>query len=107
MSYTVKDTHHNIVINLDTNEDVTGSLYLRTYVNGSNNIHSPQYPLVNGKFTVHMSDFQVGDVITKFEIYQDSNPRLWQTHEGVQILINGVNMDLPLTDNGTTAFMSI
>ena len=102
MSYTVKDTHHNIIINLDTNEDVTDDLKLRTYVNGSNTYHS-EYNFTNGKFVITMSDYTVGDVITKFEIYQDSNPYLWQTHEGVQILINGVNMDLPLTDNGTTA----
>lgn len=102
MSYPVNDTHHNIIINLDTNEDVTDDLKLRTYVNGSNNYHS-EYNFTNGKFVITMSDYTVGDVITKFEIYQDSSPYLWQTHEGVQILINGVNMDLPITDNGTTA----
>ena len=70
MSYTVKDTHHNIIINLDTNEDVTDDLELRTYVNGSNTVHT-SYPFSNGKFVITMSDYEVNDVITKFEIYQN------------------------------------
>ena len=102
MSYEVKDTHHNIIINLTTNDDVIGNLELHTYVNGSNNIYRT-YPYQNGKFTITMGDYTVGDIITKFEISQTGDPRLWQTHEGVQILLNGANINVPLQDNDTTA----
>lgn len=104
MSYEVKDTHHNIIINLTTNDDVIGNLELHTYVNGSNNIYRT-YPYQNGKFTITMGDYTVGDIITKFEVSQTGDPHLWETHEGVQVLINGANMNIPITpstgDNAT------
>lgn len=106
MSYEIKDTHHIIIIKLDTNDDVTGDLTLNTYVNGSNNVHTPQYVFSNGEFKIHASDYEVGDIITKFEITQTGRPYLWETHEGVQVLLNGVNMELPITGNGSNATFS-
>lgn len=91
MSYEIKNTHHDIIIHLNTNSQNKSNLYLRTYVNGSNNVHSPTYvwnDTIKG-FKINLKDFQVGDVITKIEIMQSGGTYLWDTHEGIQVLLNG------------------
>lgn len=99
MSYEIKDTHHTIIINLDTYTKATSGLKLRTYINGGNLYHR-QYDFSNGQFKIPLnSGYSVGDVITKFELYQIGSPRLWNTHEGVQILLNGVEVKAPITED--------
>ena len=99
MSYQVNNTHHKIIINLTTNTLATNTLKLRTYVNGNTTV-SHIYDLSNGKFTIPMTDYNVGDVITKFELAQTGVTRLWKTHEGVQIYVNGLEQsNIILTDN--------
>ena len=90
MTYTVTNTHQKIVITLDTESSAT--LSLKTYINDSTTAFDT-YTLTNGKFTIDLSDYDVGDVITKFEITQTGSPYLWETHEGVKILVNGVVQD--------------
>ena len=100
MAYEITNQHHNIVINLTTDSTNTNNLYLQTYVNGSNTPHNPTYPLINGKFTVNSRDYLIGDEITKFEIVQSGNTKLWQTHEGVKVLVNGEEIETTINNQG-------
>lgn len=95
MSYTITDIHRKIIFNLESN---VSDLTLKTYIN-DNLSPSESYSLSNGKFTIPCSDYQVGDVITKFEVIQDGSTHLWDTHEGVKILLNGEEQDVTITES--------
>lgn len=101
MSYEITNLHQKIIINLTTYSTNTANLYLRTYVNGSNTPHNPIYTLNNGKFTINTSDYSIGDEITKFEVVQSGNTKLWQTNEGVKVLVNGEETDTTINTDGT------
>lgn len=110
MSYEILDLHHVLKLTLTT--DSTNSIYLRTYVNGSNIVHNPTYVGVPDNdyhltFIIPHSDYNIGDTITKFELVSDNNTKLYETNEGVVVLLNGSQIPVGkvTTVNGVDTLM--
>ena len=108
MSYLISDLHHNLLLKLNT--DSTNTLSLKTYVNGSTTAHSPTYTkdstLSTDNVTVFKiphSDYSLNDTITKFELVSANNTPLYQTNEGVIVLLDGEEIDTgKVTTSGGT-----
>lgn len=100
MNYEINDLHHRLIITLDTDSTNTSNLYLRVYKNNLTIPNTTTYTYNNGKFTIPHSDFNLGDVIYKFELVQSGNTKPWKTQEGVQILLNGNETNTEVDANG-------
>lgn len=91
MSYEISDLHHTLKLTLNT--DVTSTIYLKTYINGSTTSHNPTYVATSTSdglvFSIPHSDYSIGDTITKFELVSSNNIPLYGTNEGVVVLLNG------------------
>lgn len=99
MPYTITDIHRKIIFNFDSN---VSDLTLKTYVNDSTT-SAHTYSMSNGKFIIPCSDYELSDSITKFEVVQSGSTHLWNTHEGVKILLDGVVQDVTLTESSNKA----
>lgn len=93
MSYLIKDNNHQLTINLSTNYQYKSNLVLNTYINDATGIHSPSYSATTTTdgvvFNIPFSDYEVGDEITKITVSTSSATNIWDTQEGVNILLNG------------------
>ena len=90
--YKITDNHHILKLTLTSSELV--SPILEVYANdetsptrarryGSISMDSPYI------FEIPHSDFNVGDILTKFRLVQEEVLLPWQTQEGVTIVVDG------------------
>ena len=93
--YKITDNHHILKLTLTSSELV--SPILEVYANdetsptrarryGSISMDSPYI------FEIPHSDFNVGDILTKFRLVQEEVLLPWQTQEGVTIVVDGVEV---------------
>lgn len=113
MSYEINYNNVNLKLTLNSDTANPSSLKLRTYVNDSDtyfkeytpiitfNESSPSYTLV---YNIALSEYNIGDVITKFYLTKNQSVFPWQTHEGVTILLDGEEVDTINTNVYTTKF---
>lgn len=103
MNFVIPDNHHNLKLTLQSNGMGIPSLEVfindsstpyRTYTSSS--VNSPYI------YNIPFSDYTVGDVITKCRLIQDSPVLPWQTHEGVTVLVDGVEVANLNYANSTT-----
>lgn len=89
----IGDAKHTLRINLKTNYQDKSNLKLKCYVNNSTSAHSPTYSATSTTdgvvFNIPYSDFIIGDEITKITVYTNTTTDIWNTREGVNILLNG------------------
>ena len=84
-----------LVIKLQTNLSNfdANSMYLNVYLQGSSSPHSPTYvPSVSGNtltYKILHSQFNVGDVIEKFELRVENATSLFDLGEGVSLMVDG------------------
>lgn len=100
MNYPINDLNHNLIIELTTTSTNTTNLYLRVYKNNNVTPNPSHYYYENGKFIIPHSDFSIGDTITKLELVQSGDTKLWETNEGVRILLNGEETNTLPDSNG-------
>ena len=89
----INDKYHSIQVNLKTEYANKSNLKLQCYINNSTSPHSPTYSATSTSdgvsFTIPFSDFNINDEITKIRVYTNTTTDIWNTREGVNILING------------------
>lgn len=88
MSYKINDLCHVLKLNLTTDQTTVSSLKLNTYVNNSTDV-AKTYTTSNGTFIIPHTDYNLNDIITKFELLLDGSTYLWQTNEGIKYLLDG------------------
>ena len=93
MSYTVKDKYHTLTFKLKTDTNNTSNLKLKVYKSTNHTTPAQTYTSTSSGdyrvFTVNTSDFNKGDVLDKFILSQDGTTNLWDTHEGLDVLVDG------------------
>ena len=102
MSYLISNHHSKLQLQVKTNQSNYSSLKLNTYVNYDHSTIietlSPSYDDGVLTYTILSSNYNLNDLITKFELVLDGTTHLWETNEGVKWLIDGEEW----ADNGGT-----
>ena len=119
MPYTIKNNYTQLKLTLVTYNGNYSNIRLNTYINDSTTIYKTYTPsstvipnLTNvGRddkyqliFTIPTSDYEIDDVISKFELVTNTSTHLYDTHEGIIWLIDGVESDPQYTNTYTTKF---
>ena len=103
MSYIITEKHHSLTISLKTTYQYKSNLKLGVYVNDSTSVHSPIYSATSTTdgvvFNIPYSDFSIGNEITAIRVYTNSTTDLWDTREGVNILLNGDDYSVSKAEN--------
>lgn len=92
MPYEISNNHTILKLVLSTNQTNKNQIRLNTYRNDSTEIFKTYTPSVSGNeltFSIATKDYQLNDVISKFELSLNSSTHLWQTNEGVTWLLDG------------------
>lgn len=102
--YTITDLYHNLKLTLTTNTTNTSGLRLKTYVNDTlSKTYEGTVSNDTVTFTIPHSDYDINDVITKFELVQTGSTDLYKTNEGVIVLLDGEIIDVgKVTTSGGT-----
>ena len=102
MTYLITDLIHHITVNLETTYQYKSNLKLNTYINDSTTIahtYSATSTTDGVIFNIPFSDYQVNDEITKMTLTTTASTDIWDTREGVTILVNGENESVMEADN--------
>lgn len=104
MSYTITDLSKKIVIKLTTK--MTKTIRLRFKRNGSwvNYIYGePSDGVIT--YIIPCSDYQIGDVLSSFQLSMGGSYKIGNFNEGLTFLIDGEEYETVYTDRLTTKFL--
>ena len=93
MTYKILDNHHTLKLTLESNELTAPTL--EVYINDEESpVESYTSSSLSSPYTYEIphSDYEIGDIITKFKLVQSEELLPWETEEGVTILIDGVEV---------------
>lgn len=105
MSYLITNIHNVLVLKLSTKDT---DLILNTYINGSSGVQNSYERDASSTdelsiFRIPLSDYELNDSITKFKLVSSSNKKLYETQEGVVVLLDGEMIDTgKVTTSGGT-----
>lgn len=97
MAYIVKDKNTKLTLELSTNQSNYSLIRLNTYINDNTTKFKTYTPTVVSRtdgshiltFIIKTKEYNIDDVISKFELEVNSSTHLWQTHEGITWLLDG------------------
>lgn len=110
----IKDKYHKLVINLATDINITSPQTISLDVYKKNNLNedtlvgtfTPTSTSDGYKFNVPFSDsrFTIGDNLSKFVVKLGGTYNLYDLHEGVAIVVDGVETSVKEVLNGTVQY---
>lgn len=107
MPYKIIDNNHILKLTLNSREEYTSPPSLYIYVNDGDTPSEPYESTTNVTpfvYEIPHSDYNVGDILTKFQLVQDTEVYPWETSEGVSIIVDGVEYDNLATNSYTSQF---
>lgn len=110
LSYEITNQNHSnkLILTLNSESTRVSDLNLFVEVNDESwhEADNVVYSENTAKFTILLSNYNVGDFLTSFEVRSNSSLFPWQTNEGVTILVDGKEaIDSPIhTNMYTTSF---
>jgi hypothetical protein len=108
LSFEITNQNVNNKLILTLNTDSTKAQDLFLFVEKNDSVWNPCDDMVlsddNVKFYIYLNKYEVGDILTSFEIRSSSNLFPWQTNEGVTVLIDNEEVDTIHTNEYTTKF---